>query len=178
MGMKINAVDHPALVDTVSLVVVVAHALLTLADAIPPVWAPLIAAEVANQVSLYLAFFGAAALVSSFAGVVIVFGITPQTLRFQRFRVRAGESLSRQWTWTSGAGFASAGLGLAAGISALSGGGWLAPWLFEFAIFLVAHSAVRLVLILRALVRIVRRDDVEAVKAAGDTPKEKAPWRR
>ncbi|MDR6571539.1 hypothetical protein J2X60_000164 [Curtobacterium sp. 320] len=178
MSARVNPVDHPALVDVLVLAAVAVHAFITWKGWLLDLWAPLVAADPSAQAGLYLGFFGAAALVSSFAGVVVIFGVTPQTYRFQKFRVDGGKSLARNWSWTSAAGFLGAGLALAAGIAALSGGQWLAPWLLEVAIGLVAHSAVRLVILLHALVGIVRRDDLAAVNKAAERPPSEAPWRR
>lgn len=178
MASRLNAIDHPIVVDGALLLVVVAHTVATWLGPVPDLWEPLTKQDESVQSSLYLGFFGAAALVSSFAGVVIVFGLTPQTPRFQRFRVEAGESLARNWTSTSASGFIGAALALAAGIAALSGGAWLAPWLFELAIGLVAHSSVRLVILMRELVDVIRGDDVEAVREADERPASDAPWNR
>ncbi|MBT1674540.1 hypothetical protein [Curtobacterium flaccumfaciens] len=178
MSARVNPVDHPALVDVFVLLVVAAHFVATQLTWFPDLWAPLVASDASAQAGLYLGFFGAAALVSSFAGVVVIFGVTPQTFRFQKFRVDGGKSLARNWSWTSAAGFLGAGLALAAAIAALSGGQWLAPWFLELAIGLVTHSAVRLVLLLHALVGIVRRDDLTAVRNAAQRPPSEAPWRQ
>jgi len=176
MSARLNVVDHPALLDAIFLAVVGLHAAATAIGLMPNLWAPLAATDVSAQAGLYLGFFGAAALVSSFAGVVVVFGLTPESLRFRRFRVNAGGSLARNWTWTSSVGFFGAALALAASVAALSGGAWLAPWFLEFAVFLVTHSAVRLVLLLKGLVKVVRADDVAALRQASDRPTSDAPW--
>lgn len=177
MSARLNPVDHPALLDALVLIIVAVHATATWAHGLPNIWEPLTNTDPGAQAGLYLGFFGAAALVSSFAGVVVIFGVTPQTPRFQKFRAAGGRSLARNWSWTSASGFMGAGLALAAGIAVLSGGQWLAPWFLELAIGLVAHSAIRLVLLLHALVTIVRRDDVEAVNKAAQRPASEAPWR-
>ncbi|MFJ3027979.1 hypothetical protein ACIPEQ_03975 [Curtobacterium sp. NPDC087080] len=178
MRSQLNVVDHPILVDGALLVLVLAHAVLTWLTPLPDIWEPLVQFDAGVQSALYLGFFGAAALVSSFAGVVIIFGLTPQSIRWQRFRVEAGESLARNWTSTSASGFIGAGLALAAGVAALSGGAWLAPWLFELGIGLVAHSSVRLIFLMRKLVDVIRGDDVEAVRKADNRPASEAPWNR
>lgn len=177
MSARVNPVDHPALVDATALLIVAIHATTTWLGWFPDLWAPLIAADTGAQAGLYLGFFGAAALVSSFAGVVVIFGVTPQTPRFQKFRVEGGKSLARNWAWTSAAGFLGSALALSAGIATLSGGEWLAPWFLELAIGLVAHSSVRLVILLHALVGIVRNDDIEAVRVQAQRPVSQAPWR-
>jgi hypothetical protein len=176
MSARLNVVDHPALLDALFLALVGLHAGLSAASLVPNLWAPLTHTDVAAQAGLYLGFFGAAALVSSFSGVVVIFGLTPQSLRFRRFRINAGGSLVRNWTWTSSVGFLGAALALAAAIASLSGGAWLAPWFLELAIFLVSHSAVRLVLLLKGLVKVVRADDVVALREAADRPASAAPW--
>lgn len=153
--------DHPIYISASSSVLVLAHACLTLLGLIPNVWVGVLTKEASVSVTLFLGTAAAAAILAGFAGVVVVFGLTADGDRFKAFRVTSGARLRSNWTSTSLAGFAAAGLSLASSVCAVNGPVWLAPWFFELSLFLMAHGALRTIWILRELVTVVRNEDLE-----------------
>jgi hypothetical protein len=171
-----NIVDQPYIVDLGLAVLVVVHAVVTILGWVPSAWTMLAAASRGEQAALYLAVLGAAALLSGFAGVVVIFGLSGTTDRFRTFRVKAGPALARNWTSTSIAGFAGAGTALLAAILLYSPWASASPWLFELAVLLVAHSSTRLVWLLRGLIRLVQADDVSTARERNKKSPKDGPW--
>lgn len=152
--------DHPLYVSLVAFGCVAVHTALTLLNFIPNVWAGVLAKDVSVAVTLFLGTAAASAILAGFAGVVVVFGLTADGERFRVFRVESGKRLRSNWTSTSLAGFTAAGLSLGSSIFVVNGPAFLAPWLFEMSLLLMAHGAARTIWILRELVTVVRNQDL------------------
>lgn len=166
MNAKAIVQDHPALVSSGATVLVIGHFVVTGAGWICNIWSGLIQVDVETAVSIYLGILGTAAIVAGFAGVVIVYGLSPDTPRFQAFRLKAGSALKRTWSSTALSGFEAALLSGVAAVVAASGAAWLAPWFFELAVLLLAHGAMRLVWIMRGLIDTTQADDQAAQNKA------------
>jgi len=153
------AVDRPAVVIAVLAGLVAAHGALTWPwPWLNPYKALLVENNLGTAVTIYL-FTAAAALVAGLAGLIVVFVTGGQTPRLQQFRQQAGLPLRRTWTAAVAEPFVAAFLGVIASITQTTAGGIVGPWLFELGLVMLAHTAVRLVLLLRELVGIVAADD-------------------
>ena len=158
--MKRILKDRPLYISLVAFGFVMVHTALTLLNIIPNVWAGVLAKDASVAVTLFLGTAAASAILAGFAGVVVVFGLTADGDRFRIFRVESGQRLQSNWTSTSLAGFTAAGLSLASSVLVVNGPAFLAPWVFEMSLFLMAHGAVRTIWILRELVTVVRNQDL------------------
>lgn len=154
--------DRPAIVNAVIIVFVGLHFLLTYTSVIPNLWERMIGNS--NTGNLYIAMLSAAALQASFAGVVVVFGLSTQPESFRKLRVSAGDALVSNWLSISYCGFVSAALSLVAALIDILGNAKLAPWFFELSVLFCVHGAVRLLWLLKCLIGIVQHDDVHAEK--------------
>ena len=152
--------DHPLYISLAAFGVVAVHATLTFLSVIPNTWAGVLAKDTSVAVTLFLGTAAASAILAGFAGVVVVFGLTADGERFRIFRIESGKRLQSNWTSTSLAGFTAAGLSLASSILMVNGPDFLAPWVFEMSLFLMAHGTVRTIWILRELVTVVRNQDL------------------
>ncbi|MDJ0350606.1 hypothetical protein [Cryobacterium sp. PH29-G1] len=153
--------DQPFWVDAILTVIVAAQFAATLLGYIPNIGSGLIdRADQGPVQALYLALLGPAAIVAGFAGVVVVFGLTANGDRFQKFRADAGPALTRTWVASTLSGFEAVVLGLTAAVLSVVGVPWLAPSFFELALLVLIHGALRLVWILSALIGIVRAEDI------------------
>lgn len=116
---------------------------------------------------LYLAMLSVAALQASFAGVIVVFGLSNQPQAFRNLRTAAGEVLVDNWMSISYSGFISAGFALAASLSNIITNSWFAPWFFEASVLFCVHGIIRLLWLLKQLIRIVQDvDSREYLKAS------------
>jgi ABC-type spermidine/putrescine transport system permease subunit II len=159
-------VDHPVRLAGVLAALVATHGLLTWPWPSLNLYKAFAAdSNLGTVVTTYLATAAAAALVASFAGVIIVFVISAQTPQVKQFRMQAGLPLQRTWVVVVGEPFFAAFLGVVATVAQFTVGRIVAPWLFELGVVLLAHTAVRLVLLLRSLVGIVAADDEKAERA-------------
>ncbi|MCU1584345.1 MAG: preprotein translocase subunit SecD [Microbacteriaceae bacterium] len=170
--------EQPFYVDLALLALVAVHFWATQMGRIPNVWGGLAVSSQGPVQSLYLALLGPAAIVAGFAGVVVVFGLTATSARFQAFRASAGTSLTRTWVASTLAGFEAVVLLVAATVCSIASSAWLAPWLFELALLVMAHGAARLIWILSQLIRIVRADDIKSTDDANVYPVSDLPFRR
>lgn len=152
--------DHPLVISSLSLALVGVHATLTWLNVLPNIWGGVLAKDPSVGVTLFLGTAAAAAILAGFAGVVVVFGLTADGEKFRVFRVVSGARLRSNWTSTSLAGFAAAGLSLASAVCIVNGPTFIAPWIFELSLLLMAHGAARTVWILRELVTVVRTEDL------------------
>lgn len=150
--------DYPAITNTAIIVFVGLHILLTYTSAIPNLWGKMIGNP--NTGNLYIAMLSVAALQASFAGVVVVFGLSTQPESFRKLRVSAGEALVSNWLSISYCGFISAALSLTASLIDILGNAKFAPWFFELSVLFCAHGAIRLLWLLKCLIKIVQHDDV------------------
>lgn len=116
---------------------------------------------------LYLAMLSVAALQASFAGVIVVFGLSNQPKAFRNLRTAAGKVLVDNWMSISYSGFLSAGFALFASLSNIITNSWLAPWFFEASVLFCAHGIIRLLWLLKQLIKVVRDvDSWESLKAS------------
>ncbi|PPH23316.1 hypothetical protein C5C99_01375 [Rathayibacter sp. AY1C4] len=146
---------------------------------LPNVWLGLASADPQSDVqALYIGVLAAAAVVAGFAGVVVIFGLSAQTPRFQTFRATAGATLGKAWMSTTLSGFEAVALCIAATVVSLAGAAWLGPWLFEISLLVLLHGTARLVWLLRQLIKIVVADDVLAHKASQRRPVAELPFMR
>lgn len=109
--------------------------------------------------SLATGVAGVAAMVGGFAGVVVVFGLSSNDERFRQVRLKASTSLRRNWTSiVTTPLFAAFG---AMGAAALATGRHETSslWVLEACVLLAAHGALRLVVLLAALVKVVHASD-------------------
>lgn len=120
----------------------------------------------ASVVAVYLGLAAIAAISGGFSGVVIVFGLTPQSDLFRRFRQDAGKRMFANWTSIITCAFLSAALSVAAAALEAVGNHALAATLFAIGCLLYCHSAIRAVAILAMLLRLVDNDDKKAIRAA------------
>lgn len=158
---------QPFWIDVAIVVLVGLHLYATWREWLPNVWEALADAKDQGQVqAIYLSMLGPAAIVSGFAGVVVVFGITATSDRFKQFRAQAGRSLRRTWVSSSLSGFEAVAFAVAAALLSLSGLPFAAPFAFEASLLLLLHGALRLVWILAQMIGIVRADDVIATDRA------------
>lgn len=154
------AVDRPTVVATILTGLVATHAVLASRwEWLSPYKAMVRAESISTTVTIYLITAAAAALVASLAGVIIVFVISAQTPQVRVFRREAGPELRRTWIAVVAEPFVATFLGVIAAVTQTTAGGRVAPWMFELAVVLLAHSSLRLVLLLRELVAIVASDD-------------------
>jgi len=166
-------VDHPSFVTVALAVAVITH------FAVAKIWIPELSpssifrsvtpGDLASSVaSLSIGVAGVAAMVGGFAGVVVVFGLSSNDERFRQVRIKASTSLRRNWmsiiTTPLAAAFGAVG---AATIASATWTG-AALWALEVCILLALHGALRLVVLLYELVRVVHASD-EALQEDQET---------
>lgn len=152
--------DKPSLVTYLIIIVVGLQAVLV-KFGVPNVLLPLQGADGVND--LYLAMLSVAALQASFAGVVVVFGLSTQPQAFRNLRVKAGSALVDNWMSISYSGFLSAGCALVSALTNMMKCEQLAPWFFEVSVLFCVHGVVRLLWLLKQLIKVVR--DVDSKEA-------------
>lgn len=152
-----NLKDRPYIANIIIVLFVVAHAFFTWQGKIPDFWQKMV--DDPNAGNLYVAMLSVAALQASFAGVVVIFGLSTQLEAFRALRVNAGEELVSNWMSISYCGFVSAAFALVASLINILGCQKLAPWLFEFSVLFCAHGIIRLLWLLKSLIGIVKDDD-------------------
>jgi len=164
-------VDHPSAVTLAIFILVLAHLIVAtwISQVAPPALFVNVAAKAlpAAVSSLAVGVASVAAMVGGFAGVVVVFGLSSDDERFRQVRLKASTSLRRNWmSVVTTPLFAAFGSMLAA---TLATAGFIpaALWLLELCTLLAAHGALRLVVLLSELVRVVHAAD-EAQKTQDD----------
>lgn len=150
--------DIPAIANIFIVLFVVIQMLLTWGKVIPDFWKKMV--DNPDAGNLYIAMLSVAALQASFAGVVVIFGLSTQLEAFRELRVTAGDALVSNWLSISYCGFISAAFALAASLISILGNPKLAPWLFELSVFFCVHGVIRLLWLLKCLIKIVQKDDV------------------
>ena len=166
-------VDHPSAVTVVLLLAVVTQAI------IASFWVPEI--SLANWFScltpsdargavtnVALGTASVAAMVGGFAGVVVVFGLSSDDERFRTVRLKAATSLRRNWMSVVTTPLLAAFGALIAAALGASGRTATGLWVLEVCILLAAHGAIRLVVVLFELVKVVQASD-ESTQQAIDT---------
>ena len=157
--------DRPGWITVILTAIVAAHAVL--AWRYP--WLDLFKAlrpgdrDVTNvAVSLYLGTAGVAAIIAGFAGVILVFVVGSPSPRLRTFRDSSGRPLQKTWTSVIAEPFAATLFGIIAATTQTTSGRVMAPWLFELAVVLLTHVALRLLWLLRSLVALVSAEDHDA----------------
>lgn len=165
-----HLLDRPSTVTAILAAIVVVH------FAISKLWVPELSPSIlfatvdpkelpAAIASLSLGVAAVAAMVGGFAGVVVVFGLSSEDERFRLVRVNASTSLRSNWMSIVTTPLAAAfGAILAAAFATATRTG-VAIWILEVCLLLAAHGAVRLVILLNELVRVVHIADEAAQKA-------------
>ena len=157
--------DKPSLVTLLIILLIVVQIILIKCGIIVDFSEMLRKSDKAND--LYLAMLSVAALQASFAGVIVVFGLSTQPQAFRNLRIAAGDAPVDNWMSISYSGFLSAGCALFASLSSMMADTWLAPWFFEASILFCIHGVVRLLWLLKQLIKVVRDvDSKEALKAS------------
>jgi hypothetical protein len=109
---------------------------------------------------------GVAAMVGGFAGVVVVFGLSSNDERFRKVRLKAATSLSRNWMSVLTTPLVAAFGSIIAAAVASAGRTDVAVWMLELFVVLAAHGAVRLVIVLFELVKVVHNSDASSQQKA------------
>lgn len=157
-------VDHPAAVTWLLVLLVGIH--YTIGQTVWPDASPHLLVEDLSSTDrrtalsdLAVGLAGVAAMVGGFAGVVVVFGLSSDDERFRVVRLRAVSSLRRNWTSVVTTPLVAAFGALIAAILASAGLTTASTWFLEICILFAAHGAVRLVVILGELVKVVHKSD-------------------
>lgn len=166
-------VDHPSFVTITLAVLVIAQFV------IAKIWLPVISPSSlfhavkatdlpASVSSLSIGVAGVAAMVGGFAGVVVVFGLSSNDARFRQVRIKASTSLRRNWMSIVTTPLAAAfGAVIAATLATATWTG-AALWVLEVCVLLALHGALRLVVLLSELVKVVHAGD-EGAQIEEDT---------
>lgn len=109
--------------------------------------------------AVYLGLSAVAAISAGFAGVIIVFGLTSESIVFRNFRKKSGNRLAANWTSVIASAFLASALSLAAALIQLLDRPFVANILFELGCLLLLHSAIRSVWVMRLLLQLVSVDD-------------------
>jgi hypothetical protein len=151
--------DHPGFTNSLITVLVAAHAALTYRGYCPDIWHGS-GVNHARLFDIYVAMLTVAALQASFAGIIVIFGLSTQPSAFRQLRIKAGGELVNNWLSISNSGFISAAFALTASLTQLLADSWIAPWLFELSVCICVHGILRLLWLLKCLIGIVQKDDV------------------
>lgn len=151
--------DKPFVVNAILLIVVFVHSL-----AFPATWNALVVANQGSIITIYATAMSAAAIQASFAGVIVVFGLSTQPSAFQRLRVQAGKELVDNWLSISYSGFISSGFSLVALLCVTMGKAKFSTWIFELAVLICAHGIIRLLWLLKQLIKVISNVDLAEVK--------------
>jgi hypothetical protein len=108
---------------------------------------------------VYVGLGSVAAICGGFAGVIIVFGLTPTSDLFRRFRISAGERMSANWISIITNAFFAAGVAIAAAVLEVLNFHTVGVFVFGTGCLLLIHSFLRSIWILRQLLTLVRNDD-------------------
>ncbi|MFA4083037.1 hypothetical protein ONA92_15175 [Mycobacteroides salmoniphilum] len=117
-----------------------------------------------SVVEVYLGLAAVAAITAGFAGVIIVFGLTPQSDLFRRFRREAGAPMVANWVSIMSNAFLAAALSIAAAALEALSHHPVAATLFLTGCLLFTHSASRSLALLKALLILVKNDDEAQVR--------------
>ncbi|WP_139347694.1 hypothetical protein [Nocardia donostiensis] len=155
--------DWPGVVTGVIVVVAASHAIVARSLGWPWILPPNAGkVESSVVVSVYLGVASVGAIYAGFAGVIIVFGLTPSSRLFRNFRIQAGARMVSNWISIISWAFLAAGGSLVASFLESIGFRFVASFLFEFGVMLLIHSSIRSVWIMRLLLELVRVDDSAA----------------
>lgn len=111
---------------------------------------------------IYLGLAGVAAICGGFAGVIIVFGLTPTSDLFRKFRIETGDRLAANWTSIFTNSFLAAALAIIAAIGEVLNFHIAGGFIFGAGCLLLFHSSMRSIWILQQLLTLVHNDDVSA----------------
>lgn len=175
--MKYMRIAGGRLLDNPSAVTITLGAIVAVHFSVSRLWFPEIspsnlffavgADDLPNAISsLALGVAAVAAMVGGFAGVVVVFGLSNEDERFRLVRIKASTSLRRNWMSIVTTPLAAAFGAIIAAALATAWWTGAAVWILEACLLLAAHGAVRLVILLSELVRVVHYADEAAQQAA------------
>lgn len=117
------------------------------------------AAELGSIVSVYLSLAAVGAIYAGFAGVIIVFGLTPTSNLFRTFRQNAGERMVANWRSVISTAFLASSLSIASAALESLNYREAGSYVFEVGVLLLFHSAFRSLWILGVLLILVKHDD-------------------
>lgn len=155
--------NRPRMIDSFLGLLVILHAVLSLADVIPNVWdLHKSTGASAGLVELYIGALGASAIVAGFAGVVVIFVLTAAGNRFRNLRIDGGKALISNLISTSASGFLASLMFLFAALISIQWRHQSAPFLFEFGVVIIVHGSLRLLWLLYEMAEIVRASEIDS----------------
>lgn len=170
-------IDYPFVTNLALLLIVAAHYLLAIREPALDVAGRLADAgeksgTLGDLTSLALGAASIAAMVGGFAGVVVIFGLGGEYDRFRVLRQRGGRRLRASWISVVLVSFAAAFLSVVAAVITVAFSPVNGMWVFEAALLLSAHGAVRLTWLLSRLARLVDAADEDARRDEARIPAE------
>ena len=158
---------HPRAINAFLLTVTAVQALLVRNGMLSDLWSALPSGTYPERIEgLYTGALAAAAIVSGFSGVVVVFALTADGPRFQRLRVHGGKALKANWMSATNSGFIAVFGFTSATVVSLIGFEQSAPYFFQAGFLLLTHSALRLLWLLGELSEIVVAADKDSLHQA------------
>lgn len=160
LRFKVAIQDHAVKVDVALLFLVATYGLICRKFPVVDFWS-LLVTEKAAYTGLTDTLTTSAALVTGFAGVVVVFALEADSPRFRTLRLRGGKQLRSSWTSVSGSGFLSLAIGF---LTHMVFAGPLAPlgvWTLTYGVLVLTHSSWRLLWLLRKLAGAVNAEDID-----------------
>lgn len=152
---------HPLAIDFMIILATVIQTALVSKKKIPNLWRVLTDMQPPERVeTLYLSALGTAAIVSGFAGVVVIFALSASGRRFAVLRAKGGQALKSNWLSTTSSGLQAVLAFTLAEILSLIDHSFLSPYLFQVGLLLLIHSSVRLIWLLSELADVVVAEDV------------------
>lgn len=115
---------------------------------------------------MYLGLAAVAAISGGFAGVIIVFGLTPTSDLFRKFRLDAGDRMAANWVSVFTNSFLAAAIAIIATVLEVANFDTIARFVFAAGCLLLLHSCIRSIWILHQLLTLVRNDDEAARNAS------------
>lgn len=158
------AKDRPGRVTLLVLLVVATHFVASQQGVLPAIPRQLV--EHPSVFELYLGAAAVLALVAGFAGVAIVFAMTPHISVLQRVRRQGGDRLRANWISLVATPVMTSLAFLTAAAVFFAGEPRAAGWIFEISALLTLGSAARLIWIFALLVRLDIDHEVPAPKQA------------
>jgi hypothetical protein len=111
------------------------------------------------SVPIALGLASVAAIAAGFAGAIIVFGISSDSVIMQAFRKKTGNALRANWKSVIASSFASAVLGLFGATLIAAHWIWLAAPTLLLGVLLLLHSLTRMVWLFGVLLNLVATQD-------------------
>lgn len=150
--------DWPGVITFVLCVAVVVHGVAAEFLGAPSPLADLATRQASTD--LYIGTVAFTAVLAGFAGVLVVFAMSPNG-RFQTLRRKGGTRLRSNWLSPISVSLLSGFSAIVAAVLSLTGRDGVAVWFFEFALLACAHGAIRLTWLLATLIDLVVKSDVD-----------------